>query len=623
MNKYQIELPVPSGGINTIDSSLISAYECAEGTKNMSFKNGEVKTRKGYVKHLETNLSDNKPNTLLVYKKGTNKTLMMASGTKLKKYNGTEFVNVTGDLVSDKVESIMYPSALGYQSQPDGLAILDGGAGSLAAGTYYYQITAVTHRGETGPSSEVWLTVTASKAVTINWAKHQSATAYKVYGRTQGNAKKLIATVSAPTTTFTDNGSVTPTTDMPTSNPTATEYKDNMFVLDGTAYQYYNDTADALAVVPAYSPSTNEVTAYGTNVLQTTPEEINKQKFILNDDERIWVAGNDNLVRISHLQRPDYFPSTQAWKLREPCTGMARFMGEVVLFTENTATLISGKTPVWNLPESYIYTELPIGYGCDAHRTIAMGNNALYWANKNGVYRYRYLPSGYSIPECVSEFTLSDGHVRTIRKWLKNVDWSKAFAEFYEHEYRLYIGNKMVLVFDTINSSWAMYEYNKTFNCSIVKDGVLLYGESHIYHMDYEYDPNDNTFKGLSDDGAAIDFQFYTKYYDLGKSANKKKFKKLFVTLFSPLISYVIDVTINVDNEYQVRDGIIKNIVSRWGDFEFGDKIATKDTNLNYLVPIRHQGKRYNIQFVFKCDNLNQMFQIKQMTLLLKVKELK
>lgn len=624
MNKYQIPLPIPSSGINLIDSSLISDSECAEGTKNMTFKNGEVSTRRGYIKKLEYDLTLSKPKSMVEYVNGITRKLLIASGTKLKKDNGTGFVDITGALTSDVIDTLMYPSALGYQNPVDTMTILDGGVGTLAAGTYYYQITAVTPRGETNASEEKWLTVAATKAIDLTWAKHQSATAYKIYGRTQGTAKLLLATVSAPTTTYKDTGAVTPSGAMPTTNVTPTAYLPNMFVVDGTTYQYYNDTTAALSAVPVYSPSTNEITAYGANVLQTTPDEINKQKFILNDDERVWVAGYDNLVRISHLQKPDYFPSTQAWKLREPCTGIERFLGEVMLFTENSVTLISGKTPIWSLPDKYLYSELPTGFGCSQYRSIVVGDNAIYWANKNGVYRYRYLPSGFSIPECVSEFTLRDGHVRTVRKWFNEItDWSKVFAEFYEHEYRLYIGNKTVLVFNTLEESWSRHEYNQDFNCSIIVDYKLFYANNYIYHMDYEYIVSDTTFKGLSDDGIAIDFQLYTKYYDFNKAANKKKFKKLFITLFSPLISYVIDVTINVDNEYQTKNGFIKNIVSRWGEFDFGDKITTKDTNLNYIVPIKHQSKRYNIQFVFKCNNLNQMFFIKQMTLLLKIKELK
>jgi hypothetical protein len=622
VNKYQIDLELPTAGINLIDASLIASNEAAENTKNMSFKNGEVCTRKGYVKNFEIDLSLLKPQTLLEYINGTTRRLMYATGIKLRKYNGTTFVDVGGSITSDKIETIMYPSALGYQTNVDVLSILDGGVGTLAAGTYHYQIVAITPRGDTGPSEEKWLTVTASKAIVLTWAKHQTATGYKIYGRAQGSSKQLLATVG-DVTNWTDTGSITPSGAMSTTNMTATAYLPNMFVVDGTTYQYYNDTADALAVVPAYAPNTSEVSAYGTNVLLTTPSEINNQKFILNDDERIWVAGYNNLVRISHLQKPDYFPSTQVWKLREPCTGMKRFMGEVVLFTENTVTLISGKTPIWSLPDKYIYTELPTGFGCSQHRTIAIGDNAMYWANDSGVYRYRYLPSGYSIPECVSEFTLPNGRSRTVRKWFKDIDWTKAFAEFYEHEYRLYIGNKKVLVFNTLDGSWALYEYNRTFNCSLVSDYKLLYADDRIYHMDYVFDPTTDPLKGLSDDGAPIEFVLGTKYYDFSKAANKKKFKRLYVSLYSPLVGYDIDVVINIDNEYQVKSGIVKNLISKWGDFKFGDKINTKDTNLNYKVPIRHQGKRYNIQFVFKCANLNQMYYLKQMTLLLQVKELK
>jgi hypothetical protein len=517
MEKYQYSIPLPIGGINLIDDSLIADTEAAEGTKNISFKDGIPQTRKGYVKASAFNFNIS-PGTIYNYIRSGAVLLLAACGNSLKKQNGDSFIDITGVLNSDKIECLTYPFKF---ADPD-------------------------------------------------------------------------------------------------------IYSDKCFILDGANYRYYDGVTDTLKDVTPYAPTTDEITAYGTNVLSTTPDEIRKQRFILNDDERIWVAGYGKIVRMSHLQRPDYWPSTHVWKLDEDCTGMARFFGEVLLFTENNAVLISGSTPNLSLSDSYKFKRLPGGYGCKNHRSIVTGDNAVYWANKNGVYRYRYLPSGFSIPECISEFVAASGHRVSVKKWLNEInDWSKVHAAFYDHEYRLYIGSKKVIIYDAIGSTWALYEYDKEFTSSIEYDNKLYYGADHIYNMDFAFDPNGWSFDGLSDDGEAIEYKIKSKYYDFGKAANKKKFKKIYFSLYSEFISYNIDVTLNIDNEYQRISNQIVNKVSRWGMLSFGDRITTNKTNLNYPIVVHHKGKKYNIQYELTCYGANMAFALKDITLLMKMKELK
>lgn len=94
--------------------------------------------------------------------------------------------------------------------------------GTLAAGTYYYVITATNASGETVRSNEVsQVTTGAASTVTFTWAAITGATGYTIYrGSTTGNEQKL-TTVGA-VTTFTDNGSFTITAvTPPTTNTTA------------------------------------------------------------------------------------------------------------------------------------------------------------------------------------------------------------------------------------------------------------------------------------------------------------------------------------------------------------------------------------------------------------------
>lgn len=88
-------------------------------------------------------------------------------------------------------------------------------SGTLSAGTYYYRVSAVNATGETLASGEASQAVGASGAVTINWAAITGATSYNIYGRTQGGELKIASTAS---TSYTDNGSITPSGALPTSD---------------------------------------------------------------------------------------------------------------------------------------------------------------------------------------------------------------------------------------------------------------------------------------------------------------------------------------------------------------------------------------------------------------------
>lgn len=83
--------------------------------------------------------------------------------------------------------------------------------GSLAAATYSYKITAVSAIGDTLASTNATVTVASGSTnlVNISWTAIPDARGYKIFGRTTGT-EKLIATVGAGTTTFVDDGSITP-----------------------------------------------------------------------------------------------------------------------------------------------------------------------------------------------------------------------------------------------------------------------------------------------------------------------------------------------------------------------------------------------------------------------------
>lgn len=93
--------------------------------------------------------------------------------------------------------------------------------GTLAAATYSYRVSAVIDGIETQASTaKTQVTTGTTSTVTLDWTVAAGkqpwirATSFKVYGRTSGT-ELLMGTVSMPTMTFTDNGSVTPAGALP------------------------------------------------------------------------------------------------------------------------------------------------------------------------------------------------------------------------------------------------------------------------------------------------------------------------------------------------------------------------------------------------------------------------
>lgn len=95
--------------------------------------------------------------------------------------------------------------------------------GTLAAGTYYYRVTALTSAGETTVSNQVSAVTTGTtSSVALSWGNVPSATGYRVYRSTSAgsNGGNVGVDVQAPTTTRTDTGSATGSATPPAANST-------------------------------------------------------------------------------------------------------------------------------------------------------------------------------------------------------------------------------------------------------------------------------------------------------------------------------------------------------------------------------------------------------------------
>ena len=110
---------------------------------------------------------------------------------------------------------------------PTGVTLTESAIGGvlLDATVYGYRVSAINATGETLASTTVSVTTapgaTGTVSITVGWDAVAGATGYKVYGRTAGG-ELLMATLLGAVLTFVDDGSVTPSGALPSSNTTAT-----------------------------------------------------------------------------------------------------------------------------------------------------------------------------------------------------------------------------------------------------------------------------------------------------------------------------------------------------------------------------------------------------------------
>jgi len=103
--------------------------------------------------------------------------------------------------------------------------VLSAGAGTLAAGTYYYRLSAINATGETVPGPVNSFTALANTGVTLTWPTVTNATGYKIYGRSDSTGLNLLLIASVGlVNSWTDSGAATPAGALPTMDTTGVHY---------------------------------------------------------------------------------------------------------------------------------------------------------------------------------------------------------------------------------------------------------------------------------------------------------------------------------------------------------------------------------------------------------------
>ena len=134
-------------------------------------------------------------------------------------------VTHTGTVMAQQHQDNVNLTTLSLAAPVLGVPVASAAGGTFAAGTYFFQVSAINAAGETLPSVEARAATTgATGSVVLTWAAVTGATGYRVYRAATSGAESvtpaLVAAVGA-VTTYTDTGSVTTAGAALTGNPTA------------------------------------------------------------------------------------------------------------------------------------------------------------------------------------------------------------------------------------------------------------------------------------------------------------------------------------------------------------------------------------------------------------------
>jgi len=131
-------------------------------------------------------------------------------------------------------------------SGPSHVSATAGSGGSLAAGTYFYVVTAVSASGESVASDEVSATLGSTGTITVSWSAVTGATGYRVYrGASAGAETDYYTVTGGSTTTLADDDTGTKTAgNPPSAGPSSAEVP--VFLAGSTSYATIADLVSAL-----------------------------------------------------------------------------------------------------------------------------------------------------------------------------------------------------------------------------------------------------------------------------------------------------------------------------------------------------------------------------------------
>lgn len=245
--------------------------------------------------------------------------------------------------------------------KPSGLAVTASATGgTLAAGSYFWVVTAITAAGETMASNEVTATLSGStSSAALTWTLPAGATGAKVYrGTAAGAEDTLVATLGA-VTTYTDTGAAGSAATPPASDSTGTS--------ETVTHLAFYDVETGATIAAPNDLAVSAATTGGTFTAGTYHWVITATNFagetIASNEVNATLTGQTSSAVLS-------------WTLPDGATGIRIYrgttsgaenkliakLGAVTTYTDTGATGVTGAAPGSNTAKSFLFsTALPSG----------------------------------------------------------------------------------------------------------------------------------------------------------------------------------------------------------------------------------------------------------------------
>lgn len=233
--------------------------------------------------------------------------------------------------------------------------------------------------------------------------------------------------------------------------------------------------------------------------------------------ERLIMYGDDfnsSMIYISHLKRPEYFPTSNSLSFENKemgqITSLLRYRDMIVAFTPNSIQALYGKSP-----EDYQRFTLNTGVGCIAPFSAKVVNNYVVFLSKDGVY----LLDSVGITEERANVTKIDTKVENIVSKVEN-----AVAVVDDGQYKLFFPGerKALRTYYEQNWIWTKDESEKLDISNTEEREGILYVQSDLTGAVYYFKEGH-----WMDDDFVYEDLIVTKEYDFGLPYIDKKIKMM------------------------------------------------------------------------------------------------
>jgi hypothetical protein len=237
-------------------------------------------------------------------------------------------------------------------------------------------------------------------------------------------------------------------------------------------------------------------------------------RLILFGDEN-----NSNMIYISDLDRPDYFPRNNTLRFeteqREPLTSIVKYRDLLVAFTATNIQALFGRSP-----EDYQRVNLSSSLGCIAPKSVRVMGNVVTFLSQEGIHTLNS-----------TSYTENRMNVKKIDTNIDNIvpREADACAVVAENQYMITFPSQNIrLRYYYQLGAWSKDESEKLDFHEMSEWHGVVYGQSRETGAVLRHDSL--TF---DDDGHVYHDKYYFKDYDFGEPYNPKKLKELQLLLGS------------------------------------------------------------------------------------------